>query len=227
MLMGRNGSGKSTLLWTLAGRLQPDRGEIRLDRPGGRPVDPRTLPPRERIARVGLVPQDPMALLYADSVAEECRSADADMGAEPGTTAALFARITGEVDAERHPRDLSEGQRLGLALAVILAAGSRLLLLDEPTRGLDYAAKDRLVRILAELSAEGHTILVATHDVELAAEIADRVVLMADGVIVADDDSPSVLAQSTAYAPQVSRILHPLPFLTVDEVARALTEEAS
>lgn len=225
VLMGRNGSGKSTLLWSLAGRLAPTSGAIEIRRTADGAddlVEPRGLRPSERIRHVGLVPQDAMTLLYADSVAAECAHADSDMRAEPGAAATLLERIAGPVDASLHPRDLSEGQRLGLALAVILAARPALLLLDEPTRGLDYAAKARLVQLLGELAAEGHTILAATHDVELAAEIADRVVLMAGGRVVADDTSAGVLAHSTAYAPQVARVMHPLPLLTVGDVEREL-----
>lgn len=227
VLMGRNGSGKSTLLWALAGQLTPRRGEVRVADLHGTLVDPATTVPRDRITSVGLVPQDPTALLYAESVAAECAQADIDMGAAPGTTATLFARIASEVDETLHPRDLSEGQRLSLALAIILAGSPPLLLLDEPTRGLDYSAKARLVAILTEMAAQGRTIVVATHDVEIAAEIADRVVLMAGGSVVADDASALVLAGSTAYAPQVSRVMHPLPFLTVQDVETHLPEGIS
>lgn len=218
-LMGRNGSGKSTLLWTLVGQLSPERGTISI---GG--LDPRTVDPSRRIAQVGLVPQDPMALLYAETVEQECRAADSDMGADPGSTAQLLARIAGPVEPSRHPRDLSEGQRLSLALAIVLAGAPPLVLLDEPTRGLDYSAKSRLVSVLQDLADAGHAIVTATHDVELAAEVATRVVLLADGGVVADDESAAVLARSTAYAPQVARVCHPLGYLTVAQVASDLAD---
>lgn len=225
-LMGRNGAGKSTLLWSLAGALRPETGGVRVGVGGGAagaPSDPAAVAPRDRVRLVGMVPQDPAHLLYADSVAAECADADAET-ARPGSgrTAELLARIAGPVDPDRHPRDLSEGQRLALALAVILAADPPVLLLDEPTRGLDYAAKARLVALLRDLAARGHAVLLATHDVELAAEVATRVVLLADGQVVADDPSPQVLAGSTAYAPQVARVLHPVPLLTVEAVRCAL-----
>ena len=91
-----------------------------------------------------------------------------------------------------HPRDLSEGQRLTLALAIVLAAEPPLILLDEPTRGLDYTAKHRLVEILRDLAAEGHAVMLATHDVELVAEVANRVVVLADGEVVADGSVPAL-----------------------------------
>ncbi len=231
-VMGRNGAGKSTLLWVLAGALRADAGTVRVGAASespknSGPLDPATVAPRERVRIVGMVPQDPSNLLYADSVAQECADADAETG-QPGSgrTAALLIEIAGPIEPGRHPRDLSEGQRLALALAVILAADPPLLLLDEPTRGLDYAAKARLVVVLRALAARGHAVLLATHDVELAAEVATRVILLADGQVVADDPSPQVLAGSTAYAPQVARVLHPVPLLTVDAVRSALRESS-
>jgi energy-coupling factor transport system ATP-binding protein len=126
------------------------------------------------------------------------------------------------IPGDHHPRDLSEGQRLALVLAIQLAAAPAVLLLDEPTRGLDYRAKERLVLILRDLAARGHTVVLATHDVELAAEVAERVVVLADGEVVADGPVRDVLAGSPAFAPQVAKIVHPLPFLTVAEVTAAL-----
>ena len=215
--MGRNGAGKSTLLAALAGSLRPSSGRVQVS--GRVPGD---LPPAELVRLVGLVPQDPSVLLYAESVAAECRDADADFAVPPGTTRGLLDRVAGPVEEHLHPRDLSEGQRLSLALAVVLAGAPGLLLLDEPTRGLDYRAKERLVLILRELAASGSTVVLATHDVELAAEVAERVVVLADGEVVADGPVHEVLAGSPAFAPQVAKIVHPLPFLTVAEVTAAL-----
>ena len=126
--------------------------------------------------------------------------------------------LAGPLDPATHPRDLSEGQRLALGLAVVLLSRPAALLLDEPTRGLDYAAKAHLVGVLRGLARDGTAVLLATHDVELAAELATRVVLLADGEVVADDDGPHVLATSTAYAPQIARVLHPVPALTLADV---------
>src|SRR5680860_1915271 len=89
---------------------------------------------------------------------------DTDMHAAPGTTRAILAHLAPDVEDDTHPRDLSEGQRLALALAVVLAGKPPLVLLDEPTRGLDYGAKTRLVASLRLLAAEQHGVLVATHD---------------------------------------------------------------
>jgi energy-coupling factor transporter ATP-binding protein EcfA2 len=216
-VMGRNGAGKSTLLAALAGQLPATGGRVHVGS-----ASPERLAPRDRVRVVGLVPQDPDLLLYADSVAAECQVADHDFGAAPGTARALLTRIAGTVDDNRHPRDLSEGQRLALALSIILAGRPKIVLLDEPTRGLDYPAKRRLLGVLRELAAEGHAVVVATHDVELVADVAQRVVVLAEGEVVADGPTHDVLTGSPAFAPQVAKILHPLPLLTIADVTTAL-----
>ncbi len=218
-LMGRNGAGKSTLLTSLVGLAEPAAGQVRV---GG--ALPHRTPPRDLVRRVGLVPQEPRDLLYADTVAAECAAADRDAQAAPGTCRALVTRLLPGVSDTAHPRDLSEGQRLALALAVVLTARPPLLLLDEPTRGLDYGAKTRLVAVLRELAAAGHALVLATHDVELAAEIAHRVVLLAEGEVIADGPTAEVVVSSPSYAPQVTKILAPQRWLTVAQVRRALGE---
>lgn len=217
VVMGRNGSGKSTLLTTLAGGRAPTRGSVEVD---GRV--PSRIGAAELVRLVGLVPQDPGLLLYGESVSDECRSADRASGLEDGTTAATLERIVPGLPSARHPRDLSEGQRLALALAVVLAPMPRLLLLDEPTRGLDYSSKDRLIALLRRLALQGHAVVLATHDVELAARVADRAVVMADGEIIADGPARTVVCHSPVFAPQVAKILAPEEWLTLDEVRSAL-----
>ncbi|PAN00672.1 cobalt ABC transporter ATP-binding protein [Streptomyces sp. Alain-F2R5] len=216
-LMGRNGAGKSTLLSALVGLVEPSSGSVRT----GDAVPHRTAP-RDLVRRVGLVPQEPRDLLYADTVAAECRAADRDAEAAPGTCRALLTELLPGVTDDTHPRDLSEGQRLTLALSVVLTARPPLLLLDEPTRGLDYAAKARLAGILRSLAAEGHAIVLATHDVELTAELAHRVVLLAEGEVIADGPAADVVVASPSFAPQVAKVLAPRKWLTVAQVREAL-----
>ncbi|MFC9673183.1 ABC transporter ATP-binding protein [Streptomyces sp. NPDC056949] len=216
-LMGRNGAGKSTLLSTLVGLVRPSSGTALV---GG--AVPHRTGPRELIRRVGLVPQEPRDLLYADTVAAECAAADHDTGADPGTCRELVSRLLPGIVDDTHPRDLSEGQRLTLALAIVLTARPPLLLLDEPTRGLDYAAKARLVTILRGLAADGHAVVLATHDVELAAELSHRVAVLADGEIVANGPTPEVVVASPAFSPQVAKVLAPGKWLTVAQVREAL-----
>ncbi|OKI14012.1 ABC transporter ATP-binding protein [Streptomyces sp. CB03911] len=216
-LMGRNGAGKSTLLGSLVGLHAPASGTVRV---GG--LTPHQARPKELVRRAGLVPQDPRDLLYGESVRAECAAADQDAGAGPGSCRALVERLLPGISDDTHPRDLSEGQRLSLALAVVLTSRPPLLLLDEPTRGLDYAAKARLVEILRALAADSHAVLLATHDVELAAALAHRTVILADGEIVADGPTPEIVLSSPAFAPQVAKILSPSPWLTVQQVEQAL-----
>jgi energy-coupling factor transport system ATP-binding protein len=236
-LMGRNGSGKSSLLWALQGSGPRDSGTVdvtawanpavadtrRLD---PHRLDPRGLNPDEARALVGLVPQTPGDLLYLDSVRAELAQADHESAAAPGTANALLQRISPGIDADRHPRDLSEGQRLALVLAVQLTAGPRVVLLDEPTRGLDYGAKRRLVEVLRELAAGGRVVVVSTHDVEFVALAADRVVVMAQGDVVSDGPTAEIVVSSPTFAPQVAKVLAPHHFLTVDEVRVAMTRDA-
>ncbi|HSS68238.1 MAG TPA: ATP-binding cassette domain-containing protein [Nocardioidaceae bacterium] len=221
-LMGRNGSGKSSLLWALRGAVTRAGGSVTV---AGR--DPARLSRAEAASLVALVPQQATDLLYHASVDAECATADGGGELVPGTTRELFERLAGgQIDGSTHPRDLSDGQRLALAIAVQLVGGARVLLLDEPTRGLDYDAKGRLRATLAELAADGHAIVVATHDVEFVAHAAHRVIVMAEGEIVADAPAREALAASPVFAPQAAKVLAPLGFLTVDEVAVALESEA-
>ena len=96
-------------------------------------------------------------------------------------------------------------------------------MLDEPTRGLDYPSKDRLIAVLRELAEDGHAVVLATHDVELAARVADRAVVLADGQVIADGPARQVVCHSPVFAPQVAKVLAPTEWLTVDEVRQALS----
>jgi energy-coupling factor transporter ATP-binding protein EcfA2 len=216
-LMGRNGAGKSTLLGAAMGLHRPASGTVSIG--GVTPYDAR---PAVVVRHAGLVPQEPGELLYADTVEQECATADSDAALERGTTLRAFTRMAPGVPPGQHPRDLSEGQRLSLALAIVLAAAPPLLLLDEPTRGLDYTAKARLAQELRALAQAGHAVVLATHDVELVAEIATRVVVVAEGEIVADGPATDVVTASPAFAPQVAKILAPQRWLTVGEVTAAM-----
>jgi energy-coupling factor transport system ATP-binding protein len=219
-LMGRNGSGKSTLLWTLQGSGRRRSGAVRAAN-GAAPLDPARLEPARRRELVGLVPQTAADLLYLETVAEECAAADEGAHASPGTCRAVLEGLVPGLPDGTHPRDLSEGQRLALALAVVLTARPRVVMLDEPTRGLDYPAKHHLAGLLRGLATDGHAVLVATHDVEFVAQAADDVVVLAEGEVVSAGPVRRVVAESPAFAPQVTKILGP-PWLRVDEVAGAL-----
>ncbi|MFJ6611269.1 ABC transporter ATP-binding protein [Streptomyces sp. NPDC091289] len=227
-LMGRNGSGKSSLLWALQGSGPRRSGTVRVVGDGVRGGDPKSLSAAEARRLVGLVPQTPTDLLYLESVKQELDQADAESatgtGSGTGGTSAraLLDRLAPGIDGATHPRDLSEGQKLALVLAIQLTAAPRILLLDEPTRGLDYRAKSQLIAMVDELAAEGRSVVISTHDVEFAARAADRVVVLAEGDIVADGPTTEVIVASPVFAPQVAKILSPLPYLTVDQVTSVL-----
>jgi energy-coupling factor transport system ATP-binding protein len=179
-LMGRNGAGKSTLLRHVAGLQQPTRGRIDA---GG---------------RVALLLQNPNDYLVHERVGDE-----APIAALEAVGLARFA--------DRHPRDLSGGERQRLALAIVLgrdpADAPAVLCLDEPTRGMDRAHKADLAVLLGRLAATGTALLVATHDPEFAAAVADRVVLLADGAPIADGAAADVLSGGWYFATETARIL--------------------
>ncbi|MFE6855802.1 ABC transporter ATP-binding protein [Streptomyces sp. NPDC057674] len=229
-LMGRNGSGKSSLLWALQGSGSRRAGSVAVGEPGDpKAPDPRKVSATEARRLVGLVPQTPTDLLYLESVEQELDQADAESGVQdhgiPART--LLDRLAPGIPDTTHPRDLSEGQKLALVLAIQLAAAPRVVLLDEPTRGLDYRAKGELIDIVDGLAAEGRTVVVSTHDVEFVARAADRVVVMAEGDVVADGPTGEVIVASPVFAPQTAKILAPLPFLTVEQAAAVLDHDGT
>jgi len=217
-VMGRNGAGKSTLFKSIVGFHTSTGGQIKV-----LGTDPTELHGRKRLSTIGYIPQEPSDLLIHPSVAKECAASDRDNGLEDGSTFAFLIRLTPTVNPDAHPRDLSEGQRLSLVLALILCSAPDVLIMDEPTRGLDYQAKSLLVDTLVSYSRNlGKCVLIATHDVELVAEVADRVVFLADGDVIADGATLDVLLSSPAFAPQVAKVMSPAPWLTVKDALRGI-----
>ena len=220
-LLGRNGSGKSTLLKCIIGLNKPKRGEVRLDgtSTAGQSV-------AQLSQRIGYLPQDPNALLFADTVAEELaitlRNHHVPAAELQPRVAAALHQLGLADKAQRYPRDLSTGERQRVAFGAITITQPRVLLLDEPTRGLDYAAKRQLVRLLSEWRVAGTAIVLVTHDVEMAAEIADRVAVLSQGEVIAEGAPAEVLATSPWFAPQISRLFPATPWLTVEDVLKAL-----
>lgn len=208
-LMGRNGAGKTTLLRCLAGLHSPESGRVEVR--GGPPVAGRN---------VALCPQRPETLLFAETVAGEVeatlRATDSDASIENSLHALGIAELR-----DRHPRDLSAGQRLLVAIASVVATDAPLLLLDEPTRGLDHESKAKLVGFLRSWARDGRAVMVATHDVELAAEVATHVVMIAGGEVIAEGGPGAVLGDSPVFAPQMARVFGP-GWLTPEQVAAAV-----
>lgn len=217
-IMGRNGAGKSSLLESIVGVIKPTSGNVSVS--GWNPF---SMKATDRRRVIGYVPQEPSDLLFAHSVEAECSQADSSNDLPAGTTYSFLARLTPTVSLHAHPHDLSEGQRLALVLSIVLSAHPEVLILDEPTRGLDYQAKNLLALALKEFSLNfNRPVILATHDVELVAELADRVIFIAEGDIVADGTTLDVLLSSPAFAPQVAKIMAPAPWLTVSDVISAI-----
>jgi energy-coupling factor transport system ATP-binding protein len=222
-LMGRNGSGKTTLLKCVVGLLHPDRGEIKMR--GESLIGQKTA---DICQDVGYLPQEPDDLLFADTVGDELDITLRNhnlLDRPPIAPDDLLARLALEDVKARYPRDLSAGQRQRVALGAVTITRPGLLLLDEPTRGLDYQAKRDLVHLLREWQAQGASILLVTHDVELVAQAADRVVLLSKGKVIADD-VPGLLSASPLFAPQVARLFPGTGWLTVDEALEGLSRGA-
>jgi energy-coupling factor transport system ATP-binding protein len=214
-LFGENGSGKSSTLWAILGETVHS-GTVTL----ADGQDPADLKATERLHHLALVPQSASDLLLLPSIAQELADSDDFANAPKGTTEALFIDLVGAIDLKRHPRDLSAGQQLALALAIQLAKGAEILLLDEPTRGLDYQAKHALALQLQQLRANGITILLASHDVEFVAGLADHMVVLEGGRAIAQGSAAQILPTLGEYAPQVWQITQCA--LTVQELADAI-----
>ncbi len=209
-LMGRNGTGKTTLLKNLCGLLDPDSGEI-----------------IRSVAPIGYVPQRPSSLLFAETVKDELK-ASLDLHKVPGSFVGLrppqddilnnmldLVRLTGK--ANIYPRDLSMGEQQRVAIGSVMVIEPELLIMDEPTHGLDYHNKKMLVSLLKELAGRGKGVILATHDVELAAQCADRVVLLAEGAIVIDAPAREVLSESMLFSTQVNKLFGG-NILTIEDV---------
>ena len=218
-LMGRNGSGKSTLLKQIVGLLAPAQGKVIV---AG--LDTTRATREAIIHHVGYVPQHPGALLFSETLAAELAFTRKSHGLPPDPVAdrALLDRLGLGALAGRDPRDLSGGEQQRAALAAILVAAPQIILLDEPTRGLDYEQKRNLARLLSEMKREGRTIIMATHDVELAAAAADRVVLLGEGQVVVDGPARQAMSDSQVFASQINKLFRDPRFLVVEDVARAL-----
>lgn len=219
-VVGANGAGKTTLLRALLG-LQPiDAGRITL---AGRDVTTDGI--QARVAQMGYVPQQPGALLFAETIADEIAFTQRVRGLRAlpkryGEMEGLLRSLRLGGMAGRYPRDLSVGERARVAVAATLAGDPAIILLDEPTRGLDPAARDDLIALLRGLRDDGRTILLVTHDAELVARLADRVALLDRGRVVALGH-PRTILPGTPFAPQINQLLGGT-FLTVADVRAAL-----
>ena len=185
-IVGGNGSGKTTLLKLIAGIAKPDEGKIKV-----------------KISEVAFLPQDVEMLFLKDSVAEVLG------GGKDAMKAWIGGEKEGEALADRHPYDLSGGEKQLLALSLLLrsSADKKILLLDEPTRGLDLQWKRRLANLIASLQSEGKTILLVTHDLEFAEAVTDRIALLFHGEIVECEDTEEFIKRGYFYTTARERLL--------------------
>ncbi len=218
-LMGRNGSGKSTLLKTLIGLVRPVEGRVEFE---GRDIAP--IPVEELARQIAYVPQDPRSMLFHDTLADEIAFSMRGRGLRPSHTAVteVLSRLGIAHLANHYPRNLSGGEAQRAALATGLIGDPALILLDEPTRGLDYRAKAELTAILRRLCQEGHTVVMATHDVELAAACADRVVLLGEGEVIVEGPAAELLGNSLIFSSQVAKLFPGRGWLTVNQALAGL-----
>jgi len=201
-VLGRNGAGKTTLLRALGRLIDPSQGTI-------------TGP-----ATVAYVPQDPNTLLFAPTVRRELSETLRLLHRHDGDALDRWlGALHLDAVADRHPRSLAGGERQRVAIAAVAVGGADVLLLDEPTRGMDSTSRSALEHAVAEHARNGGAVVLATHDVELAARCATRAVVLGDGDVVAEGPARSVLAGSL-FAPQVLRVVP--PYLTVEELEAAL-----
>lgn len=232
-LMGSNGAGKTNLLRSLVGLVRVNEGSIQLF---GQPTQ--NMDPANLSELIGYLPQDPNSLLFAETVQEELlftlharqphsrpmkkvRVVELESEAVAQSTQMLVQMGLADL-AAAYPRDLSVGQRQRVALAAIMVARPRILLLDEPTRGLDTAAKDQLAQILRTWRDEGHTIILVTHDVELVARLVDRVAILEAGSLVAAGNPAEVLSTSPVFKPQMLQLFPEAGCLTPQEIVDRL-----
>lgn len=217
MLMGRNGSGKSTLLRAIMGLLRPDSGEVWLRGASTKGEKTAVL-----ARQIGMLPQNPDDLLFADSVADELAITLRNHGRSGAAQIPELLEQLGITELDgAYPRDLSSGQRQRVALGAVTVTKPSVLLLDEPTRGLDGVFKDKMLAIWRAWVREGMSMLVVTHDVELAAQAADRVLILAAGRVIADGPPAVVLAGSSPFASDVARLFPDRGWLTVEDVLKS------
>jgi energy-coupling factor transport system ATP-binding protein len=227
-IMGRNASGKTTLIKHCNGLLLPTKGLVSVDG-----IDTRKATVAELARKVGFVFQNPNDHLFADTVEEEVAFTLKNLGLENGEVRSrideVLTRFGLDKYRKKYPRDLSGGEKQRVALASVLAIQPRILILDEPTRGMEYRLKAELMDFLREYAGQGNSVILVTHDVETVAEYAARVILLSEGNIVVDGDKREVLSRALLFSPQINRLVQafgkygvPDDILTVAEVLHLL-----
>jgi energy-coupling factor transport system ATP-binding protein len=203
-VIGENGSGKTTLVRHFNGLLRPSKGKVLV-----RGADIKDAEVASLAAGCGMLGQNPNNQLVADTVVSELAATLAAVGAPAAERERMIEETLELLQIapfrDSDPQDLSCGERERVALASVLVHKPPVLVLDEPTRGIDHATKDRLAAYLREYNALGNTVILVTHDLEFAAECCQRVLLMGSGRILADGDKHAVLTDSLFFTTQYNK----------------------
>ncbi len=223
-LVGQNGSGKTTLAKHFNGLLRPEKGRVEVN---GSDIDGRAT--ADLASTIGYCYQNPDHQIFAATVFEEIEFGPRNLGVTEEEVVRRTGRLLDLVrlrsEADRYPFSLGRGQRQKLAVASVLAMEPRIVIVDEPTTGLDWQGGEAMMEVMAELHRDGRTVVIITHDMNIVAEYAERVVVMANGRIVADGEPADVFVQESALReaflrpPQAFRIARQRP----DLFAAALT----
>jgi len=231
-LVGQNGSGKTTLAKQFNGLLRPERGRVAIN--GTDIADRETA---DLASTIGYCYQNPDHQIFAATVFEEIEFGPRNLGVPEEEVVRRTRRLLDLVrlrsESDRYPFSLGRGQRQKLAVASVLAMEPRIVIVDEPTTGLDWQGGEAMMAVMAELHRDGRTIVIITHDMNIVAEYAQRVVVMANGRIVADGKPADVFVQESALReaylrpPQAFRIARQRPdlfgsALTVEQATAAL-----
>jgi len=225
-IMGRNASGKTTLVKHLNGLLLPTKGKVEVNG-----IDTRDSSVAELSLTVGYVFQNPNDHLFADTVDEEIAFALKNQRIDHSEIVSAVDRILAKfgLNQYRHyyPRYLSGGEKQRVALASVLVTQPKIIVLDEPTRGMEYWLKKQLMDFLTEYRKHGNTIMLVTHDVETVTEYADRVILFSEGRVVVDGDRRDVLSKALLFSPQINRLAQALGKYGVADTTLTVNEMVS
>lgn len=217
-LVGQNGSGKTTLAKHFNGLLRPERGRVAVE---GSDIAARAT--ADLASTIGYCYQNPDHQIFAATVFEEIEFGPRNLGVAEEEIVRRTGRLLDLVrlrsESDRYPFSLGRGQRQKLAVASVLAMEPRIVIVDEPTTGLDWQGGEAMMEVMAELHRDGRTIVIITHDMNIVAEYAERVVVLANGRIVADGEPADVFVQEAALReaflrpPQAFRIARRRPDL--------------
>ncbi|MHA1370224.1 MAG: ABC transporter ATP-binding protein [Promethearchaeota archaeon] len=228
-IMGRNGSGKTTLLKHINGLLRPNKGKVFVE---NRNIEKYSV--AQLAQTVGFIFQNPAMQFFQDTVEEEVAFVLDRLKYEYDDIAILVENMLKKFDLEKYrktyPRYLSVGEQQKVALASVLISNPKIIVLDEPTHGMDYNQKSLFFSYLNEYRDKGNLVILVTHDVESIAEYSDRVVLISEGHVVVDDLKRNVLSNALLFSPQINRLVQgfknlPQKILNYYELIKVINHE--